>query len=274
LEKLVMNAKSVVLAGIGCVLMFLAGCGRPNVKQPIQTTDSNTPASAPAAGEAGYAPAVWGDGGTAVWDGTAPAHDAIPDFFEGAAKGGAFPESMVGVWEAVVYEDTGSKWGINFEPDGSIKKIVHSLAGPVEIADGGVAGNGPDKGTYYIFTVKPCESRYMPDTRTIKVKIIVDYYIMKLPSGEVEGRIEDYFEGPVSEDGKTWNVKWWSFGLIKDAAIPDINVIKADPTPLVFKKVERRSKVTADSNTAQSVLQDEGVTGQPQITADSNAVRH
>jgi hypothetical protein len=265
-----MNAKSVVLAGIGCVLVFLAGCGRPNVKQSIQTTDSNAPASATAAG----APAVW-DGGPVIWDGTAPAHDSMPDFFEGQPVSSAFPESMVGVWESVVTEDAGgSKWGFKFEPDGSIKKIIHSLAGPVKIADGGVGAAGPDESTYYLFAMGPCESRYMPDTRTIKVKIIVDYFIMKIPSGELEGRIDDYFEGPVSEDGKTWNVKWWNFAWLKDAAIPDINVMKADPEPLVFKKVERQSKVIADSNTAQSVLQDEGVTERPQITADSNAVRH
>jgi hypothetical protein len=230
LEKLVMKAKSVVLAGMGCVLMFLAGCGRPNVKQPIQTTDSNTPASAPAAVEDLL--------DRVKWDGTAPAQDSIPDFFEGQPVSSAFPESMVGVWEIVMNEETGSKWGIKFEPDGSIKKIIHSLAGPVKIEEGGVAAEGPDEGTYYIFTVKPCESRYMPDTNTIKVKIVVDYFIMKLPGGELEGIIEDYFEGPVSEDGSTWNVKWWDFGWLKDAAMPDINLIKANPEPLIFVKID------------------------------------
>jgi hypothetical protein len=234
--KLVMKAKSAVLAVIGCVLVFLAGCKKPNVKQSIQTTDSN----APAAGEAGSL--------TAVWDGSPPKGEAMPDFFEGQPAGKVFPESMVGVWEVVMDKEKGSKWGIKFEPDGSIKKIIHSLAGPVKIADGGVGGTGPDESTYYLFAMGPCESRYMPDKRTIKVKIILDYFIMKSPDGELEGRIEDYFEGPVCEDGKTWNVKWWSFGWLKDAAVPDINLTKANPEPLVFEKVEIKPKVTADSN--------------------------
>jgi hypothetical protein len=267
LEKLVMNAKSAVLAGIGCVLMFLAGCKKPNVKQSIQTTESNTPASAPAAVEDLL--------GRVKWDGIAPKQESIPDFFAGQPVSSAFPESMVGVWAVVLNEDSGSKWSIKFEPDGSIKKIMHYVAGPVIIPDGGAAGNGPDPNTYFIFALGPCGSRYMPDTRTIKVKFIVDYYIMKLPGGELEGRLEDYLEGPVSEDGKTWNVKWWSFGWLKDAAMPDINAIKANPESLVFKKLEGQMlKITEDSNTAQSVLQYEGVTGQPQKPADSNAVRH
>ena len=244
-----MKAKSVFLAGVGCVLVFLAGCEKPNVKQSIQTTDSNTPASAPATGEAGAATAQTTDSNVpasapvavkapVIWDGNASAQDAIPDFFEGAAKGGAFPKSMVGVWEAGVVETTGSKWGIKFEPDGSIKKIIHFLAGPVNIAEGGVQANGPDPGTYYLFAMGPCEARYMPKTRMIKVRIIVDYYIMKLPAGDLEGRTEDYFEGPVSGDGKTWNVKWWDFSWLKDAAIPDINTVRANPEPLDFEKID------------------------------------
>jgi hypothetical protein len=247
LGKLVMKAKSVVLAGIGCLLVFLAGCGRPDVKQSIQTMDSN----APTAGEAATAQTTDSNTPAVIWDGTPPKQEAMPDFFEGQPVSSEFPESMVGVWAVVLNEELESKWSIKFEPDGSIKKIMHSVAGPVVIADGGVSGNGPDPCTYYIFSMGPCEARYIPKTRMIKVKIIVDYFMMKLPSGEVEGRLEDYIEGPVSEDGKTWNVKWLNFGLIKDAAIPDINVIKADPQPLVFQKVEGDTlKMTEEPNKA------------------------
>jgi hypothetical protein len=72
----------------------------------------------------------------------------------------------------------------------------------------------------------------------IKVKIIVDYFIMKLPAGELEGRIEDYFEGPVSVDGKTWKANWWNFGWLKGATPPDINEIMANPETLVFTKLD------------------------------------
>jgi hypothetical protein len=174
---------------------------------------------------------------TKVWDGTPPSHDALPYFFPAQTQTSAFPESMVGIWEALVNEYDGSKWGIKFEPDGSIKKIIHSVAGPVNVAEGGVNAEGPED-SFYDFVMGPCEARYIPETGMIKVKIIIDYYIMKLPAGELEGRMEDYFEGPVSEDGKTWKANWRSFGWLKDATPPDINDIIANPEPLVFNKLD------------------------------------
>jgi len=84
----------------------------------------------------------------------------------------------------------------------------------------------------------PCEARYIPETGVIKVKIIVDYFIMKLPTGELEGRMEDYIEGPVSEDGKIWKANWLSFGWVKDAAPPDVEQVKANPEELVFTKID------------------------------------
>jgi len=182
-----------------------------------------------------------------VWDGTPPSQEALPDFFPDQTQTSAFPESMVGVWEVVVNEYDGSKWGIKFEPDGSILKIIHSLAGPVKLSEGGINAEGPEEGTFYDFVMGPCEARYIPETGMIKVKIIVDYFIFKFPVGELEGRIEDYLEGPVSEDGKTWNVKWWNFGWLKDATPPDINLTKANPEPLVFTKLDLTQMMQKDN---------------------------
>jgi hypothetical protein len=202
----------VGLSGCIAVLMIIIGCGQKGVKISDQPQAEKQK----------------------VWDGTPPAQEAIPDFFADAPESNAFPESLAGQWEA---EIPNIKWVINFEPDGSIKKVVHSLAGEVNIEQGGVDGNGPDD-SYYVFTMGPCETRYMPDTNTLKVKIIVDYFIMKFPAGEIEGRMEDYFEGPVSEDGSTWNTQWRSFGWVKDAAPPPIDLIKANPVPLIFVKID------------------------------------
>jgi hypothetical protein len=168
-----------------------------------------------------------------VWDGEPPANDALPDFFGDQSEKSAFPESMVGVWEVVVDEYSGSKWGIKFEPDGSINKITHSVVGPVNVTEGGV-----DAGTeeaYYIFIMGPCEAMYIPETRMIKVEIIVDYFIVKLPAGELEGRMEDYFEGPVSEDGMIWTASWRHFSWLKGAAPPAPN---PPGIQLVLKKMK------------------------------------
>jgi len=148
---------------------------------------------------------------------------------------GAFPQVMVGVWQAEVSRF--SKWGIKFEPDGSILKIVHSLAGPVKLSEGGVYAEGPE-GYYYVFAMGPCEANYIPGTGILKVKIIVDHYEIKLPIDLLEGKIEDYFEGPVSEDGKTWKVNWRNYGWLDGADPPDPVVIEANPIELVFTKID------------------------------------
>lgn len=208
--------KSLVLPGCCALLLVFCGCRESNVEQSIS-------------------PAV----PRPIWDGTSPAQDAMPDFLGETTpdkqKNTPFPEVMVGVWELSI---PGVEWGIKFEADGSIKKINHTPAGRIDIEKGVTEGSGPGDGSYYIFHIGSCGARYIPETRMVRVKIVVDYFIMKLPSGELEGRIEDYFEGPVSEDGKIWAVKWWNFGWIKTAATPDINEIKANPVPLGFMKFD------------------------------------
>jgi hypothetical protein len=205
--------KLSAVIGFCSLLMMFSGCDWPNAETSAQPADSN-----------------------AVWNGIAPAQEAMPDFLANSSKTAAFPESMVGVWKSAI---PNIDWAFKFEPDGSIKKIAHSLAGLVNIEEGGSTGTGPDAGSYYVFMMGSCGTRYVPETQTVKVKIIVDRYKMKLPAGELEGRIEDYFEGPVSEDGKIWNVKWWNFGWLKDAHLPDINEIKNNPVPLVFTKLDK-----------------------------------
>jgi hypothetical protein len=155
---------------------------------------------------------------------------------ESKAIGKPFPAVMVGVWEAKV--DEYSKWGIKFESDGSIKKIIHSVAGPIKLERGGVYQEGPDPDTYMMFQMGPCKADYDAATKIVNVSIIVDYYRMALPTGVLEGNIKDVLAGHVSEDGKTWKVKWWNYGQLEGANKPDPNEIKAHPDKLIFYKVE------------------------------------
>ena len=158
-----------------------------------------------------------------VWDGEPPDEEALPEF-------------LVGVWEVKTgqYKD---KWGIKFEPDGSILKIIYEAKGPVYLAEGESYGEAGDEGAYYLFTVGPCEARYAPETRILKVKIVMEH-MLQLSFGELEGGIEDYFEGTVSEDGKTWEAKWSHYLWFEEEGIPEPNVIEAEPIPLVFTKTD------------------------------------
>jgi hypothetical protein len=152
-----------------------------------------------------------------------------------------FPEVMVGVWEANI--NYYSKWGIKFEADGSIKNIIHYVAGPIDVTEGGVDRETED--TYDIFVMGPCEANYIPETHTIKVKIIVDYLAISSPGDELEERIEDYFEGSVSEDGKTWIVDWREYSWFEDATPP----AEASPAGrLIFSKLDP-AQVMKEDNT-------------------------
>ncbi|MHC4153661.1 MAG: hypothetical protein ACYST6_01860 [Planctomycetota bacterium] len=149
---------------------------------------------------------------------------------------GRFPAFLVGVWQV----DEGmykGRWGLKFEPDGSISKVVHPAAGAIDMAQGGMYLEGPDPNTYAMFVMGPCRAKYDAAARELKVEVILEYYKMKLPSGELEGRSDDYLEGPVSADGKTWQVNWRSYGWLEGAEPPDPNLIDAHPEPLVFTKL-------------------------------------
>jgi hypothetical protein len=154
-----------------------------------------------------------------------------------------FPQIMVGVWEAKV--DEYSKWGIKFEPDGSMKKIIHSVAGPVNLEQGGVyAPSIEDPNKVMAFQMGPCNAVYDANTKMLTVTIIVDYYRMEFPQGVLEGNIKDVLAGPISEDGKTWRVKWWDYGRLEGAEVPDVNEITAHPDELTFYKID----LTKDPN--------------------------
>lgn len=149
-----------------------------------------------------------------------------------------FPEFLVGVWTSDRFN-----WAFKFEPDGSILRLVHMVAGEVSIEEGGVYMEGPDEGTFAMFSIEPCETWYDTDNRRLGVKSTLERFHMRLPSGDLEGREEDYFEGPVSEDGKTWTVDWRSYSWLEGAGPLDTDFIDKNPEKLIFSKVDDPNKL-------------------------------
>lgn len=149
-----------------------------------------------------------------------------------------FPEVMVGVWEVVINKRTGNKWGIKFEQDGSIKKVIHVIAGPVNLSEGGAYRSGSDPNIYGVYVMGPCEAKYNHKKDEVEVKIVLDYFEIKLGGGILKGRMETYFVGPVSDDGKTWKVLERSYGDIEGATMPDPNIIDQNPQKLTFIKMD------------------------------------
>lgn len=157
----------------------------------------------------------------------------------GCQQQNAFPEVMVGIWQAEV--NRWGDWGIKFEPDGSIRKIIHPVAGPVRLGEGGVYLEGKQPDSHAIFVMGPVEAKYHPRTEQLQVTVILDHFEMKLPGGELKGKIESYFTGPISKDGQTWNAELVEFGWLEGASDPDIEAIKANPAKMVFTKVDVNS---------------------------------
>lgn len=211
----------VVLIGCCVFLLAVVGCGRQNERM------SNQPELADQTRQEAL---------RGLWQGETY-EQPLPDFFGDQRQRSALPDFLVGVWQVKTgqYKD---KWGFKFEPDGSILRIIYAAEGPVYLAEGESYGDAKSEDAYYFSTMGPCEARYRPETRMLKVKIVMDHMI-KLSIGELEGRIEDYFEGPVSEDGKIWKADWLNYGWLKDAAPPTFDVIEAHPIPLVFTKTDQ-----------------------------------
>ncbi|MCK4959817.1 MAG: hypothetical protein KAT00_10460 [Planctomycetes bacterium] len=146
-------------------------------------------------------------------------------------RSAGFPDDVAGVWKSDLKD-----WAFKFEPDGSILKFRHMLAGYVKVEEGGSYMEGKEEDTYALFSLDKCQASYDPETRILDVQVFLDDYIMKLDIGTVEGRSEDYFTGPVSQDGSSWSVNWRSYGWVKGADPPDPNAVEAYPMKLVFTK--------------------------------------
>ena len=150
----------------------------------------------------------------------------------------AFPKQMVGVWEAETKIKGGNKWGIKFEQDGSVNKIVHFLAGPVDLREGGVLRQGREE-SVFAFEFDPAQVEYSPEKKTVSVFINLTSYTMKMPAGTLEGFMEDRFTGPVSKDGKTWKAELRRYEGMKGATHKMTREEAASrPVPILFHKVD------------------------------------
>ncbi|MHC4455508.1 MAG: hypothetical protein ACYS0I_00210 [Planctomycetota bacterium] len=142
-----------------------------------------------------------------------------------------FPKFLVGTWKT----DDG-KWELTFDYDGSITSMRHYFVSiPIDVAEGGVYE--PLGGDFYGFYILgPCQADYNPDTRELNVRIIIDYFRLEVPAGVSEGTMTDRFDGPISENGRRWNVSWVNHVQFVDVDYLDPNAIP--PKSLTFTKVD------------------------------------
>jgi hypothetical protein len=144
-----------------------------------------------------------------------------------------FPEFLAGVWEA---DD--SMWAFKFEPDGKISRLVHIIGVPIKVEEGMYYSENPDYKGSGLFMLGPCDTNYDPNSKVLKVSIMLDYFRIQVADDALEGYSKDLFEGPVSEKDLVWNVEWRSYSALEGGSEPDVNEIDANPQKLVFRKLD------------------------------------
>jgi hypothetical protein len=120
-----------------------------------------------------------------------------------------FPTFMVGTWGTY-----GKIWTFTFTPDGNVSSFVHGLDVQVDENNLFIENEGTD-GAKETYVFEPCEVEYNQEQRELRVVVNLEYFKIELPIGEIEGKSRDVFVGKISEDGTTWNAKWWSYNQIE-----------------------------------------------------------
>ena len=127
-------------------------------------------------------------------------------------------------------------WEISLDSDGEVSRMVHVLGMELVPAKGEFYQEGLEESSEYV-ALGPCEANYDPGTRELNVSLVVDYFHVVIPIGEIEGTCEDIFKGHISADGKTWHTQWWSYSHLEGGRHIDPNSI--EPVEVVFTRVER-----------------------------------
>jgi hypothetical protein len=169
--------------------------------------------------------------------GPTSASSVEPQAIEGKTDN-KFPEFLVGVWKSDQYK--GYNWGFKFEEDGKISKLTHILGAPIKVSEGSYYEEGA-QGASFLYVLGPCETNYDPKTKILKVSVVLDYFLMDMPGGSIEGSQKDTFEGPVSAKDLVWDVKWRCYAQIEGETSPDVSYINANPETLVFRKVDLKA---------------------------------
>lgn len=151
--------------------------------------------------------------------------------------GGEFPEFLVGRWKADKHG-----WEFAFEPDGAISSAVISL-GRVRIRPGEVTTVPMKMGGKGIYEPGEWMVHYAPAGRELTVRISLKNFYVELGEDVLKGKSTDIFAGPISQDGKVWQVDWTSFPdyVAHTAKYPDFKMA-ADPNygvskAIIFEKV-------------------------------------
>ncbi len=147
-----------------------------------------------------------------------------------------FPAELAGRWKA------GGKygWDIVFEKDGSISSVIHTL-GRFKLEPGKETIVPMKEEGQSVLDPGEWKVAYNPAGRVLEVEIVLDYFYCEMGEGHIEGDRRDIFAGPVSKDGKKWEVDWTFFMECTAMIGEEPTDLSTDPEygekrKLIFKK--------------------------------------
>jgi hypothetical protein len=160
-------------------------------------------------------------------------------------EGGQFPEFLVGRWVQ------GDGWEFNFEPNGVLSSIRHTL-GTVEMKPYYVARTPVLGNKEAVFKPGGWFVNYTPSTRILTVQITVEDFNFPMGEDSLTGNCADMFTGPVSNDGTIWQVTWTHFHdyTVHTKELPNTKLPMRDPEgdvhEAVFEKVKEQKPATKE----------------------------
>jgi hypothetical protein len=146
-----------------------------------------------------------------------------------ADKRNKFPDFLAGVWKT----DDG-RWQITLGPDGSLKEIKYYFNDePMVTSDGGGYDLFDDDDIRSVYVFGPYSTDYDPNSSRLSLEVKIDQFEVKRPMGGFTGWMVDKFEGPISNDKKTWNAQWKN-----TTRIEEFDNSSNDSALLIFKHIE------------------------------------
>ena len=119
---------------------------------------------------------------------------------------GSFPPELAGTWIAGE-----GNWKIIFDPNGKLNSIVYYfMINPLIVEQGGGYDLYDDGSVRTLCIFGPINVNYNEPNNFLTLKIKIDQFEMNRAAGLLTGWMDDTFEGKLSEDKKTWYVKWLS----------------------------------------------------------------
>lgn len=149
-----------------------------------------------------------------------------------------FPKFLVGTWRASNNEG----WEFVFEADGKITSAVIAL-GRVRIPPGQLTTVPTITGGKGVFQPGQWTVHYIPSTRELTIKIVIDSLRVEMGDNILEGKSTDVFVGRIAPTGNTWQVEWTSFpqytGHTKEHPNFDFSgdLVYGTTETLVFEKI-------------------------------------